>query len=131
MPRSLRERAFPKQEKLRPGGCNPPGLAPRYHGESQNCPRSEVGTPILTRASLCAPCQGVDLQWVQFPPGKGSLQPVAIGAAVEVTILPKPSMERVASGDSASSPTGRSVHRVLTLRRAFNPGDGTGFAMRC
>jgi hypothetical protein len=31
-----------------------------------------------------------------------SLQPVAIGAVVEVTKLPKPSMERVASGDSAS-----------------------------
>ena len=43
-----------------------------------------------------------DLQWVQFPPGNWSLQPVAIGAAVEVTKLPKPSMERVALGDSAS-----------------------------
>ena len=31
-----------------------------------------------------------------------SFQPVAIGAAVEVTILLKPSMERVALGDSAS-----------------------------
>jgi len=51
---------------------------------------------------ICAPWQGADLQWVQLPPGKGSLQPVAIGAAVEVTKLPKPSMERVASGDSAS-----------------------------
>ena len=50
---------------------------------------------------LCA-VKGVDLQWVQFPPGKRSLQPVAIGAAVEVTILPKPSMQRVALGDSAS-----------------------------
>ena len=30
------------------------------------------------------------------------LQPVAIGAAVEVTKSPKPSMERVAVGDSAS-----------------------------
>ena len=39
---------------------------------------------------------------MQFPPGKRSLQPVAIGAAVEVTKLPKPSMERVALGDSAS-----------------------------
>ena len=52
--------------------------------------------------ATCAPCQGADLQWVQFPPGKRSLQPVAIGAAVEVTKLPKPSMERVASGDSAN-----------------------------
>src|SRR6516164_2419872 len=46
---------------------------------------------------LCA-VKGVDLQWVQFPPGKRSLQPVAIGAAVEVTILPKPSMQRVLEG---------------------------------
>lgn len=44
----------------------------------------------------------MDFQWVQFPPGQGSLQPVAIGAVVEVTILPKPSMEKVASGDLAS-----------------------------
>ena len=42
------------------------------------------------------------LQWVKFPPGNWSLQPVAVGAAVEVTILPKPSMERVALGDLAS-----------------------------
>ena len=39
---------------------------------------------------------------MQFPPGKGLLQPVAIGAAVEVTRPPEPSMERVALGDSAS-----------------------------
>jgi hypothetical protein len=37
-----------------------------------------------------------------IPTRHRSLQPVAIGAAVEVTILPKPSMERVALGDSAS-----------------------------
>src|SRR5580700_8244903 len=37
-----------------------------------------------------------------IPTRHRSLQPVAIGAAVEVTPLPKPSMERVASGDSAS-----------------------------
>jgi hypothetical protein len=30
------------------------------------------------------------------------LQPVAIGAVVKVTILPKPPMERIALGDSAS-----------------------------
>src|SRR3954454_23713923 len=30
------------------------------------------------------------------------LQPVAIGAVVEVTILPKPPMQRVAAGDPAS-----------------------------
>jgi hypothetical protein len=37
-----------------------------------------------------------------IPTRQLSFQPVAIGAAVEVTIVPKPSMERVASGDSAS-----------------------------
>src|SRR5712692_10568127 len=37
-----------------------------------------------------------------IPTRHRSLQPVAIGAAVEVTILPKPSMQRVALGDSAS-----------------------------
>jgi hypothetical protein len=35
-------------------------------------------------------------------PATWSLQPVAIGAAVEATKPPKPSMQRVASGDSAS-----------------------------
>ena len=39
----------------------------------------------------------------ETPTRHRSLQPVAIGAAVEVTKLPKPSMERVALGDSASS----------------------------
>ena len=40
---------------------------------------------------LCA-VKGVSFQWVQFPPGKVSLQPVAIGAAVEVTKPPEPSV---------------------------------------
>jgi hypothetical protein len=57
---------------------------------------------VMDPCATCAPCKGADLQRVQFPPGKRSLQPIAIGAAVEVTILPKPSMERVALGDSAS-----------------------------
>jgi len=38
----------------------------------------------LSRIIQCA-VEGVDLQWVRFPPGKGSLQPVAIGAVMEVT----------------------------------------------
>jgi hypothetical protein len=37
-----------------------------------------------------------------IPTRQLSLQPVAIGAVVEVTKPPKPSMQRVASGDSAS-----------------------------
>jgi hypothetical protein len=50
----------------------------------------------------CAPCKGVSFQWVQFPSGKGSLQPVAIGAVREATNSPKPSVQRVALGDPAS-----------------------------
>ena len=50
----------------------------------------------------CAPWKGVFLQWVKSHPATRSLQPVASGAAREVTILPKPLLERVASGDSAS-----------------------------
>ena len=50
----------------------------------------------------CAPCKGGDFQWVQFPPGDESLQPVAVGAAEEVTNPSKPLMERIALGDSAS-----------------------------
>ena len=49
-----------------------------------------------------APCKGVDLQWVRIPPGKGLLQPVAVGAVVEATKRLKPLMSRVASGDLAS-----------------------------
>jgi hypothetical protein len=39
---------------------------------------------LLARIIQCA-VKGVDLQWVQFPPGNWSLQPVAIGAVMEVT----------------------------------------------
>ena len=46
--------------------------------------------------------KGVGFQRVQIPPGNWSLQPVAIGAAVEVTKPSEPSMERIALGDSAS-----------------------------
>ena len=31
-----------------------------------------------TGSKNCAPCKGGDFQWVQFPPGDGSLQPLAI-----------------------------------------------------
>ena len=63
-------------------------LGPRLGGSH----RAEYATVGF----LACAVKGVDLQWVQFPPGNWSLQPVAIGAAVEVTKLPKPSMERVA-----------------------------------
>jgi hypothetical protein len=53
-----------------------------------------------------APCKGADSQWVQVPPGNWSLQPVAIGAVVEVTKRPKPLVQRVASGDLASTQAG-------------------------
>jgi hypothetical protein len=43
----------------------------------------------------CAPWKGAITQWETDPPGKLSLQPVAIGAVVEVTKRLKPSMERV------------------------------------
>ena len=50
-------------------------------------------TPVLSRKvkTLCAVKVG-DSQWVQFPSGDGSLQPVAIGAAEEVTNPSKPLM---------------------------------------
>jgi len=40
---------------------------------------------------LCA-VKGVGFQWVRFPPGNWSLQPVAIGAIEEVTNRLKPSV---------------------------------------
>ncbi len=39
-----------------------------------------------------APWKGAIFQWVRIPPGKLSLQPVVIGAAVEVTKRLKPSV---------------------------------------
>ena len=39
----------------------------------------------LNRHGFGAPCKGADSQWVQVPPANWSLQPVAIGAVVEVT----------------------------------------------
>ena len=44
-------------------------------------------------AILCA-VKRCGFQWVQVPPGNWSLQPVAVGAAVEVTKLSKPSMTK-------------------------------------
>jgi hypothetical protein len=46
--------------------------------------------------SSSAPWKGSDLQRVRFPPGNWSLQPVAIGAAAEVTKPSKPSRQRAA-----------------------------------
>lgn len=37
---------------------------------------------------------GVGFSWVQVPPGNWSLQPEAVGAAVEVTKLSKPSTRK-------------------------------------
>ena len=45
---------------------------------------------------------GVGFSWVQVPPGNWSLQPEAVGAAVEVTKLSKPSMSKGRLGDLAS-----------------------------
>jgi hypothetical protein len=47
------------------------------------------------------------------------LQPVAIGAVVEVTILPKPSMQRVASGDSASRQARTRVNAEQASKRFY------------
>jgi hypothetical protein len=46
-------------------------------------------------AKKCA-VKGAGLQWVQLPPGTGSLHPVAIETIVEATKLSELSMERVA-----------------------------------
>ena len=83
-------------------------LSPRFRRRTNpigDAPRREatqfigILSNIALRATLdrilfaigCA-VKGVDLQRVEVPPGKGSLQPVAIGAAEEVTNLPEPLM---------------------------------------
>lgn len=58
--------------------------------------------PPRLSSTLRAPCQGGASQWVRIPPGSWSLQPVAIGAAVEATKPSEPLIQRVALGDSAS-----------------------------
>ena len=65
---------------------------------SDGTPQKQVGH------GLRAPCKGVDLQWEAVPPGNWSLPPVAIGAAMEVTISSKPLMEK---GRLAAQQVGR------------------------
>ena len=68
----------------------------RRLGHSGNsCLRRRAEHPDHVWTWDCAPCKGGRFQRVRFPPGNWSLQPVAIGAAVEVTKPPEPSMERV------------------------------------
>jgi hypothetical protein len=62
--------------------------------------------------------KGAGFQWVRIPPGSWSLQPVAIGAAVEVTKPSEPSMERVAIGDSASKQAAGASERRAGLERS-------------
>ena len=54
-----------------------------------------------TPTARCA-VKGACLQRVRIPPGKGSLQPVAVGAAMEVTKSSKPSMNQDRISDSAN-----------------------------
>ena len=56
---------------------------------------------------------------MQLPPGNWSLQPVATGAAEEVTNLSKPLVQRVASGDSASMQAGTRVNAEQAPKRAM------------
>ena len=59
-------------------------------------PTEPISNPPARSPKGGAPCQGVAFQWVQFPPGNLSFQPVAIGAASGGNEMPpKPSMERV------------------------------------
>jgi DNA/RNA endonuclease YhcR with UshA esterase domain len=67
----------------------------RRHRDESNIPESiEADGRVQARRrvkKLCA-VKGVDIQRVRFPPGDGSLQPVAIREAEEVTISSKPLM---------------------------------------
>jgi hypothetical protein len=56
-------------------------------------------------------------QWLQFPSGNWSLQPVAIGAAVEVTKPSKPSRNICRLGDAASR---QAVRRAGLNREEFD-----------
>jgi hypothetical protein len=67
---------------------------------------------------------------VRIPPGNLSLQPVAIGAVVEVTKLRKPSVQRVVLGDLASvqavagADAGQTSKRVMRKPTRLNKGEG-------
>jgi hypothetical protein len=53
------------------------------------------GMALMLEVKVRAPCEGMVSQWESVPPGKGSLQPVAIAAMAEVTKLSEPTMQRV------------------------------------
>ena len=75
-------------------------IAPAFSGVT--CPMIILGGMWCTRISACAVKRRGSSAGVTPARQLKSLQPVAIGAAVEATKPPKPSMQRVASGDSAS-----------------------------
>lgn len=63
--------------------------------------------------------KGVNFQWVKIPPGKGSLQPVAIGASVEVMKPMKPSVEKDHYGGSANTQAVTRVNVEQASKRAM------------
>ena len=72
----------------------------RTRKSARGLPRTGTGTPRQRKNNWQKPksaeCAviGVGFSWVQVPPGNWSLQPEAVGAAVEVTKLSKPSMSK-------------------------------------
>ena len=83
--------------------------ADRVRGVSRNgsCWRIPIRPPErlddVLRAYFCVRREKASIfSGCKSHPATQSLQPVAIGAAVEVTKPPKPSMQRVALGDFAS-----------------------------
>jgi hypothetical protein len=65
----------------------------RFAAQQVNTPKAILGMRENHQPRWpSAPWKGAILQWVRIPPGKLSLQPVVIGAAVEVTKRLKPSV---------------------------------------
>ena len=91
------------QGKLSSSGT-PLGSPAVQHGVGAD--QSSAGSNrTLVLFGIRAPCKGGVFQWVQVPPGDGSLQPEAVGAIVEVTKRSKPSA-MVTLGDLASVQAG-------------------------
>jgi hypothetical protein len=70
----------------------------------------------MTEMKRClgATGKGVDLQWVQFPPGTGSLQLVAIGTSVKVTISAR---------EAAAAEGNQNATEDETRKNAFSTDD--------
>ena len=89
------------------------GLSPHDCRHLLDAPNVETGTQLVCAVKRCLVFSGCNSH-----PATGSLQPVAIGAAVEVTKPSEPSRQMCRSGDAASR---QAVTRVNVEQASKRP----------